>query len=128
MGLDFIGINHYTSYYIETVSLLYANLDGELPRQKDFVDETSLEWLNVYPPGMEKVINYVKERYNNIPMFITENGYGEINTPNSKTEEYLHDVKRVEHMTCYLDALLTAMRNGADVRAYFAWSLLDNFE
>ncbi|KAJ0082214.1 hypothetical protein Patl1_11080 [Pistacia atlantica] len=140
MGLDFIGINHYTSYYIrDCISSVCepgwgaTKTEGFCRRsnQRNGVpigESTSLEWLNVYPPGMEKVINYVKERYNNIPMFITENGYGEINTPNSTTEEYLHDVKRVEYMTCYLDALLTAMRNGADVRGYFAWSLLDNFE
>ncbi|XP_031264936.1 beta-glucosidase 46-like isoform X2 [Pistacia vera] len=140
MGLDFIGINHYTSYYIrDCISSVCepgwgaTKTEGFCRRsnQRNGVpigESTSLEWLNVYPPGMEKVINYVKERYNNIPMFITENGYGEINTPNSTTEEYLHDVKRVEYMTCYLDALLTAMRNGADVRGYFSWSLLDNFE
>jgi beta-glucosidase/6-phospho-beta-glucosidase/beta-galactosidase len=36
--------------------------------------QTPFDWLNVYPQGMKKTINYVKERYNNTPMFITENG------------------------------------------------------
>lgn len=36
--------------------------------------QTTLEWLYVYPQGMEKIVTYIKERYNNIPMFITENG------------------------------------------------------
>jgi beta-glucosidase/6-phospho-beta-glucosidase/beta-galactosidase len=36
--------------------------------------QTPFDWLNVYPQGMKKSINYVKERYNNTPMFITENG------------------------------------------------------
>ena len=36
--------------------------------------QTDLDYLNVYPQGLEKSVTYVKERYNNLPMFITENG------------------------------------------------------
>ncbi|KAK2447796.1 beta-glucosidase [Trifolium repens] len=96
-GLDFIGINHYTSYY------------------------TALAWLYIHPQGMENIVTYIKERYNNIPMYITENGFGM--SENSST-----DVKRVEYLSGYLDSLATAIRKGADVRGYFVWSLLDNFE
>ncbi|MBA0569500.1 hypothetical protein Golob_003223 [Gossypium lobatum] len=55
-------------------------------------------------------------------------GYGDMNKPNSTTEARLHDEKRVEYFARYLDALSTAIRKGADVRGYFIWSLLDNFE
>lgn len=95
--------------------------------------QTAVDWQNIYPNGMEKIVNYMKERYNNIPMFITENGkkfvvfmhtkslclssdlsglvgYGEISTPNSTTEELLHDIKRIEYMAGYLEALLKAVR------------------
>ncbi|KAK7838922.1 beta-glucosidase 47 [Quercus suber] len=117
-GLDFIGINQYTSYYVQDcISSICEPGPG-----------TDLEWLNVYPLGMEKMVTYVMDRYNNIPMFITENGYGEEDNPNITVDEFHHDVKRVEYMNRYLDALLRAVRKGADVRGYFAWSLLDNFE
>lgn len=36
--------------------------------------QTDLDWLYIHPQGMEKMVTYVKERYNNTPMFITENG------------------------------------------------------
>lgn len=36
--------------------------------------QTPFAWLNVYPLGMRRTVNYVKDRYNNTPMFITENG------------------------------------------------------
>lgn len=36
--------------------------------------QTEVDWLYVYPPGLEKTVTYIKERYNNTPMFITENG------------------------------------------------------
>jgi len=39
-----------------------------------FMMQTALDWLYVYPQGMEKISTYVKDRYNNTPMFITENG------------------------------------------------------
>ncbi|KAJ6706858.1 GLYCOSYL HYDROLASE [Salix viminalis] len=72
------------------------------------------------------MVTYVKERYNNIPMIITENGFGQMNNPNLTIA--CHDIERVEYMSDYWDSLLTAMQKGADVRGYFAWSLLDNFE
>ncbi|KAL5842581.1 hypothetical protein ACOSQ3_013184 [Xanthoceras sorbifolium] len=134
-GLDFIGINHYSSYHIQDCihsvcepGKGVTKTEG-FSRQSSIGESTDLDWQNIYPHGMEKIVNYVKERYNNIPMYITENGYGEKSTPNSTTtEELLNDVKRVEYMAGYLEALLTAVRGGADVRGYFAWSLLDNFE
>ncbi|KAL3519495.1 hypothetical protein ACH5RR_017644 [Cinchona calisaya] len=75
---------------------------------------------------MEKSVTYIKERYNNIPIIITENGYCEVTNPNSTFEESLNDVKRVECK--YLDYLSRTMRKGADVRGYFVWTLLDDYE
>ncbi|KAG6695229.1 hypothetical protein I3842_09G086300 [Carya illinoinensis] len=143
-GLDFIGINHYTSFYVKDCIFSpcepgpgASKTEGFALRtaQKNgiFIGEpTAADWIFVYPQGMEKIVTYIKERYNNIPMFITENedlvGFGENENPNSTMEILLHDVKRVEYMNSYLEALAKAMRKGADVRGYFAWSLLDNFE
>ncbi|OMO76758.1 Glycoside hydrolase, family 1 [Corchorus capsularis] len=73
-------------------------------------EPTDLEWLNVYPQGMEKILAYLKERFNNTPMIITENGYGEMSDANSTVEELVHDVRRVEYMAEHLDALSTAIR------------------
>ncbi|KAK8293293.1 hypothetical protein V6Z11_D06G178900 [Gossypium hirsutum] len=91
-------------------------------------NQTDVDWLYVYPGGMEKIITYVKKRFNNTPMIITENGYGEVTKANSTIEDSLQDVNRAKYMAGYLDSLSTAIRKGADVRGYFAWSLLDNFE
>ncbi|PON84867.1 Glycoside hydrolase [Trema orientale] len=142
MGLDFIGINHYTSYYVQDciyspcepgfgVSWTEGLYQQSSERNGIPIGEhlrSPVEWLNVYPQGMENMVTYVMERYNNTPMFITENGYGFVENPDSNTEETLHDDHRVKYMADYLDALMRAVRKGADVRGYFAWSLLDNFE
>lgn len=139
-GLDFIGINHYASYYArDCISSLCEPRDGgsrsegsySRTAQKNGVpmgELTPFEWLNVYPQGMEKMITYFKDRYNNTPIIITENGYGEPKDPSKAQEEYLNDVARIKYMEGHLNNVLVAIRKGADVRGYFAWSLLDNFE
>ncbi|GLT29372.1 hypothetical protein SLA2020_042440 [Shorea laevis] len=139
-GLDFIGINHYTSYYVQDCiySLCEPGTGTSMTEgfwrqssEKNGVhigEPTGLDWLNVYPQGMEKIVTYVKERYNNMPMFITENGYGIVDKPNVPIQEVINDNKRVKYLAGYLDALIVAMRKGADVRGYFVWSLIDNFE
>ncbi|PRQ28506.1 putative glycosidase [Rosa chinensis] len=96
-GLDYIGPG---AARIEGYALRTAQQDGV------YIGEpTTVDWLYVYPQGMEKMVTYKNERYNNTPMFITENGYGE----NSTNEELFHDVKRVEYMRSYLQALADAM-------------------
>ncbi|XP_040935406.1 beta-glucosidase 46-like isoform X1 [Gossypium hirsutum] len=139
-GLDFIGINHYTSFYVRNCMLTTcepgkgtSKTEGYWAQssQKNGIDigePTELAGMNVYPQGMEKIVTYLKDRYHNVPMIITENGYGDMNKPNSTTESLLHDVERIKYLAGYLDALSTAIKKGADVRGYFVWSLLDNFE
>ncbi|XP_054777312.1 beta-glucosidase 46-like [Prosopis cineraria] len=138
-GLDYIGINYYTSYYVQDCISSACEPGEGITRteglyrkstEKNGVpigEPTTIGWC-VYPRGMEKVITHVKDRYNNIPMFITENGYGETDHPNSTLEEHINDVKRMKYMEDHLNALVSATRKGADVRGYFAWSLLDNFQ
>ncbi|KAF3451354.1 hypothetical protein FNV43_RR07449 [Rhamnella rubrinervis] len=138
--LDFIGINHYTGFYVQdcmyspcTPGLGSSKTEGlyltRFERNGVPIGEpTGSYWQSVYPQGMEKIVAYTQERYNNIPMFIAENGYTEFNNPNFTTEEFLNDVERVKYMSGYLDALLSSIRKGADVRGFFVWSLLDNFE
>ncbi|KAI3498891.1 hypothetical protein L1887_34677 [Cichorium endivia] len=139
-GLDFIGVNHYTSFYVKDCLHSTCEQGPGISKTEGYYlrtalknnvligESTALDWLYVYPQGMEKMVNYLKNRYNNIPMFITENGLGVMNQPNSNIESFLNDDKRVEYMKSYLDALVSAIRKGADLRGYFAWSLLDNFE
>lgn len=137
---DFIGINHYTSFYVR--DCMYSackygpgvswteGLYQRTPWRNGVPigEPTAMSWLYIHPQGMENIVTYVKERYNNTPMFITENGYAQESNQSCSTNDLLNDVKRVEYMAGYLDALLRTISNGADVRGYFAWSLLDNFE
>ncbi|WVY94288.1 hypothetical protein V8G54_033376 [Vigna mungo] len=139
-AIDFIGVNHYTSYFVKDCIHSVCEPGDGSTRTEGFAltspkmngisigEPTTLEWLYVYPQGMEKIVTYIKERYNNIPMFITENGVGMKENPNLTTKEMINDMERVEYLRAYLDSLATAIRKGADVRGYFVWSFLDNFE
>lgn len=71
-------------------------------------------------------VNYLKHKYGNPTVFITENG---MDQPGNLTRgQYLHDTTRVQFYKGYLAELRKAIDDGADVAGYFAWSLLDNFE
>jgi beta-glucosidase len=139
-SLDFIGVNHYSTLYAEDC-LRSSSCTPEdnrtivgfvsTPGERDGVligPETGMHTFYVVPRGMKENVDYFAKRYGNIPMIITENGYSSIPEENKLEEELLHDNKRVEFHKSYLKSLASAIRNGADVRGYFAWSLMDNFE
>ncbi|CAH9141774.1 unnamed protein product [Cuscuta epithymum] len=139
-GLDFIGINHYATFYAKDCLFSTCETINGNSREEGFVvqtmlkngvpisEKTGLDYLDVYPQGIEKVVTYTKEKYPNIPIHITENGYCDKTTSNSSMEEVLDDIKRVDFLAGYLNVLGNAIGKGADVRGYFVWSLLDNFE
>ncbi|CAN6249349.1 unnamed protein product [Urochloa humidicola] len=137
--LDFIGINHYTTLYAkdcmfspgcplgqETQDALAA-VTGErngLP----IGPPTAMPTFYVVPDGIEKIVTYIKRRYNNLPMFITENGYAQGGDGYTHVDDWLDDKGRIEYLNGYLTKLAKVIRDGADVRGYFVWSLIDNFE
>ncbi|GJV10557.1 beta-glucosidase 18 isoform X1 [Tanacetum coccineum] len=138
-SIDFIGLNHYSSIYTKdcTNSSCSATGNRAITGFVDTVGErdgvligalTGSEGSYVVPRGMEKIVNTMKIRYNNLPMYITENGYSSPDVHEKQVNELLNDVKRVEYHTTYLSSLAKSIRGGANVRGYFAWSLMDSYE
>ncbi|XP_050247456.1 beta-glucosidase 18-like [Quercus robur] len=138
-SLDFIGINHYSTLYAKDCTHS-ACTDGEDRPIQGFVNTTGyrdgvaiggltgMPRFFVVPEGMEKIIDHVKKRYNNKPMFVTENGFTPPEKQSEQVQDLLEDIDRIKFHKAYLAALARAIRNGADVRGYFIWSLMDNFE
>ncbi|KAJ9551926.1 hypothetical protein OSB04_015971 [Centaurea solstitialis] len=137
--INFIGINHYSTVYAKdcTSSSCSATADRaiqgfvELVGERDGVligEPTMVDGLYVVPRGMEGIVNHIKIRYNNKPMFITENGYNSPDVQEERINKLVNDVKRVGYHTSYLAFLAKSIRGGADVRGYFVWSLMDNYE
>ncbi|XP_048442890.1 beta-glucosidase 18-like isoform X1 [Pyrus x bretschneideri] len=133
-SIDFIGVNHYSTLYVKDCINSTCPSGGDRPIRgflnttsyRDGVpigEPTGTSYLFVVPRGMEEIIDYLKRRYHNVPMFVTENGY---TLPAQQNE--LQDMGRINFHKAYLVSLARAIRKGANVRGYFIWSLMDNFE
>jgi beta-glucosidase len=117
--IDFLGINHYSSFHVA------AGPDGE-PQDVDMgLPVTDRGWT-ICPEGFREMLLTVTERYGNLPIFIMENG---ASYPDGvEADGQIHDSNRIQYLQSYLKALHQAIERGVDVRGYFIWTLMDNFE
>ncbi|KAB5538615.1 hypothetical protein DKX38_016148 [Salix brachista] len=135
--IDFVGLNHYTSRFIthvtESPEEAYYYKAQSMERRAEFEggepigEKAASEWLFVCPWGLRKVLNYLDQKYNNPTIYVTENGMDDedIDAP---LHEVLDDKLRVRYFKGYLASVAQAIKDGVQVKGYFAWSLLDNFE
>ncbi|EEE65609.1 beta-glucosidase 24 precursor [Oryza sativa Japonica Group] len=137
-SFDFIGLNYYTARYIQGTkqdsnshkSYSTDSLTNERVERNgtDIGPKAGSSWLYIYPKGIEELLLYTKRTYNNPTIYITENGVDEVNNENLSLKEALIDTTRIEFYRQHLFHVQRALRQGVDVRGYFAWSLFDNFE
>ena len=123
--LDFLGMNHYF-----TCRVRYDCRGGLLKLAQDFVSEpgmgkTELGW-GINPSGLLEQLSRVAPLAAGIPIYITENGCAMRDEPDG--EGYVEDSGRVNYLRRHLVELHKAIESGIDVRGYFVWSLMDNFE
>lgn len=121
--IDFLGINYY-------LRLVVANdPDGGPPRARIVelpnCPRTGLGW-EIYPQGLTAILMWVRNRYGDLPLYITENGaaFPDVVLPNGSID----DASRVEYLKQHLRACAAARREGVKLQGYYVWSLLDNFE
>lgn len=89
--------------------------------------ERSDFWWNIVPWGFRKLLIWIKYRYGNPEIVVTENGVGVGGEDNVNIAK--SDWKRVRFYRNYIDEMRIAMKMfGVRVTGYFAWSILDNFE
>ena len=86
---------------------------------------TAMGW-NIDPSGMTELLTDISSRYPDLPLMVTENGAAFYDTVSDDGQ--VHDADRVSYLHGHIDAVGKAIDAGADVRGYFLWSLLDNFE
>ncbi|KAL2476198.1 putative beta-glucosidase 41 [Abeliophyllum distichum] len=92
-------------------------------------ERAASRWLHIVPWGIRKLANYIKDKYGNPPLIITENGVDDSNGPHTTIKKALQDHKRINFHRDYLSNLSAAIRQDkCDIRGYFVWSLLDNWE
>ncbi|MGO2054013.1 MAG: family 1 glycosylhydrolase, partial [Glutamicibacter sp.] len=87
---------------------------------------TAMGW-EVNPQGLRVLLNRLRDEYEGLPaLYITENGASYADELSA--DGVVADVERREYVFSHLDAVAGAIQDGVDVRGYFLWSLLDNFE
>ena len=86
---------------------------------------TDMGW-EVQPEGLTRLLTRLSTDYQVPPMYLTENGAAYVDVPGP--DGRVHDPERIAYLADHLRAVHTAIEQGADVRGYFYWSLLDNFE
>jgi len=127
---DFLGLNYYTGAYITAgpegqrgiPGLVAANVAwGQGPHAK-----TDSGW-DIYPEGFYDIVSKMSRLIGaHIPIEITESGASYNTAPDAHHK--IHDQKRISYLRAHLSELARAIRDGVPVRAYHAWSLMDNFE
>ena len=119
---DFIAYNYYTARPVVAAD----NEQGwqEVPFPKDF-PRTNMGWP-ITPEGLYWSLRYSGEEFPHLPIYVTENGCAAEDEPNESG--YVADAGRVQYYRSHLDACLRAQEDGAPLKGYFAWSLMDNFE
>jgi beta-glucosidase len=114
--LDFLGVNYYFRHFAS------AETPPRKPEGK--LGFTDMGW-EIYPQGLTELLQKLKQEYALPPIYITENGMA---SADDLVAGEVSDPMRIEYVRSHLEALRSAMHAGVDVRGYFLWSLLDNFE
>jgi beta-glucosidase len=122
--LDFLGINYYTRGVTKHDAANLPVENGYVRQPEHTYTETGWE---VHAPALTELLLWVKERYGALPLYITENGAAFYDPPRT-VDGVIEDPLRVAYYRDHLRAAHDAIRQGVDLRGYFAWSLLDNYE
>jgi beta-glucosidase len=122
--IDFLGINYYTRNVVRHDSDVWPVPARPVPQTSAIYTETGWE---LYPDGLTEALCWVKDQYGDIPLYVTENGAAFYDPPVS-VDGRVDDPLRVHYYREHLKAALRAIERGVDLRGYFAWSLLDNYE
>ncbi|RMF18625.1 MAG: beta-glucosidase [Gammaproteobacteria bacterium] len=121
--LDFLGINYYSRALVKQ-SQDPDKLYDTVPAEETGGELTDIGW-EIYPTGLRDLLLDLQSRYNPPPMYITENGAA---CADVLENGEVQDEQRCRYYRHHLAAVGEALEGGADVRGYFCWSLMDNFE
>ncbi|HQR52137.1 MAG TPA: GH1 family beta-glucosidase [Burkholderiales bacterium] len=122
--IDFLGVNYYTRSVTRHDPAAWPVAAVAVRQMQATYTETGWE---VYPQGLTDVLVWVKERYGNPLVYITENGAAFYDPP-TVSGDAPADPLRVDYLRSHLRAVRAARAAACNVQGYFAWSLLDNLE
>lgn len=139
--IDFLGINYYSPRTVARepgdTRMPASSPHMPAPRNtlaeglaandvaRDGFERTTMGW-EIEPEGLSEVLERVARDYAPVPLYVTENGASF--SDYTKPEGRVRDPERIRYLDGHIRAVHDSMSRGVDVRGYFVWSLLDNFE
>jgi beta-glucosidase len=121
---DFVGINYYTRAVVRHDPNQYPLKASPVRQAQATYTETGWE---VFPQGLTDTLTWFKDRYGDLPLYVTENGSAFYDPPVAEGA-VLDDPLRTNYLRKHLRALHAAIEAGVNLKGYYAWSLLDNLE
>jgi beta-glucosidase len=122
--VDFVGINYYTRAVVKHDTQQYPLQAAPVRQPSKTYTETGWE---VFEQGLTDTLTWFKQRYGDIPLYITENGSAFYDPPTLESG-VLDDPLRSDYLRRHLRAAHRAIDAGVNLKGYYAWSLLDNLE
>jgi beta-glucosidase len=119
--VDFIGVNNYTRTVWEHDERCFLQAQHVLPQAQ----YTEMEW-EVYPDGLYGILSWIDKEYGNTPLYVTENGAAFPDTV--EADGSVNDEDRLTFLQEYLKGCHRAISEGVNLRGYYLWTLMDNFE
>jgi beta-glucosidase len=130
VALDFLGINYYYRTVVRAgggdrgaLSEWVGN--GDIAKVSRGLPQTEMGW-EIDPDGLFVFLTRVSRDYPGVPLYVTENGAAFADEKGA--DGVVHDPARVEYLDAHFRAAHRAIADGVDLRGYFVWSLMDNFE
>ncbi|KRC64112.1 beta-glucosidase [Aeromicrobium sp. Root236] len=120
--LDFLGVNYYTRHVVGAG--LWPGSSDVRFHLNNGLETTDTGW-DIDPQGLVDILSQVQRDYPAMPIYLTENGAA---FDDVAVDGVVHDDNRIEFLESHLASLATLRAQGVDIRGYFAWSLLDNYE
>ncbi|MFT2110377.1 GH1 family beta-glucosidase [Marinomonas sp. 2405UD68-3] len=118
--IDFLGLNYYTCNHNKFhTSNLFSNV-----KNTQEVEYTDIGW-EIAPHAFEELLVNLNKQYDLPPLYITENG---VACADTLINGVVDDEQRIRYLHDHINAVNNAIDAGVDIRGYFAWSLMDNFE
>ncbi len=120
--VDWFGLNHYSPVYVRTDKDAFFGFGfGDRPAGTPI---TPIDWP-IVPGAFRDTLERVAKSYR-LPVYVMENGFGGHDEPDDSGA--VADTDRIDYLRAYIGAMNEAAVAGVDIRGYFVWSLLDNFE
>ncbi|MFP4054620.1 MAG: GH1 family beta-glucosidase [Phycisphaerae bacterium] len=120
--VDFVGVNMYHEYPVA-----WDESQPEKWREAPHWQKESAMGWPIVPAGLRRLLTDITEEYGPLPLYVTENGCA-ADDHLSEDGTRCHDRDRIDYLRGHLSACRDAIDAGVDLRGYFLWSFIDNFE